>query len=81
MVVSSKAIFSFCQFCDVAKVVITQRKDLDKFGYKLNKRFKKKKSFFIFLATYLNHVEKSGNFSKLLIEFWLLKIFLKSFDF
>jgi hypothetical protein len=35
--------FSFCQFCDVAKVVITQRKDLDKFGYKLNKRFLKKK--------------------------------------
>jgi hypothetical protein len=43
--------FSFCQFCDVAKVVITQRKDLDKFGYKLNERFKKKEILFIFLAT------------------------------
>ncbi len=53
----------FCQFCDVSKVTMISKKDLAKFGYKLNMKVKFSKHPSIFLATYLNHVQKSEKIS------------------
>jgi hypothetical protein len=45
-----------------------------RFGYKLNMKIKFLNHHFIFLANYLNEVGKSGYFSKIFMELWLLKI-------
>ncbi len=69
--------FSFVQICDIAKVVLIHRKDLDKFWLEAKKKnestFSKHPLYFWLL--YLNHVYKSGEFSlKILVKFfWLLK--------